>query len=269
MPVYLTTAAWSLFAYARLLVILEGSSENVVEPWEGILTLGFMPVLVLMAFLADKGYIFSSCSDDENKEKDVVAACMSKEDLAKAVAKIKQKYEMKNGKPLSEGVVAKLIDHDYSQGQSRAHYRVAAIRAITGGKRVEPKKRTSLVKRAVERLSISSSGSFSPKGRRRSNKVAPEPDGQDKDVRVMDLTDEGEAKKTIVQFAALSYAVVESAGSREVFVERSGNLDKKVRVKFSTREGTAKAGEDYIDQSGELIFDPGVKLLPHQPPNRR
>jgi solute carrier family 8 (sodium/calcium exchanger) len=78
----------------------------------------------------------------------------------------------------------------------------------------------------------------------------------------MDLTDEGEAKKTIVQFAALSYAVVESAGSREVFVERSGNLDKKVRVKFSTREGTAKAGLDYIERSDELIFDPGVKLLP-------
>jgi len=92
--------------------------------------------------------------------------------------------------------------------------------------------------------------------------VAPGPDGQDKDGQVMDLVDETEAKKTIFQFAALSYAVVENAGSREVCVERSGNLDKKVRVKFSTREGTAKAGEDYIDQSGELIFDPGVKLLP-------
>jgi solute carrier family 8 (sodium/calcium exchanger) len=260
MPVYFTTAAWSLFAYGWLLVILEGSSENVVEPWEGMLTLGFMPVLVLMAFMADKGYIFQSCSDaEEGDEKIVAASCMNKEDLAKAVAAIKSKYEMKDGKALSEGIVAKLVDHEYSQGQSRAHYRVAAIRAITGGKRVGPK-RNSAVGRAIERLSVSSAGS---NGGRRSNKVAPGPDDQDKDGEVVDLADDMvNAKKAIIDFAALSYAVVESAGSREVCVERNGNLDKKVRVKYSTREGTAKAGEDYIDQSGELIFDPGVKLLP-------
>jgi len=259
MPVYFTTALWSLFAYGWLLVILDTSSENVIEPWEGILTLGFFPVLVLMAFMADKGYILTSLSDntESNDKTDVVAECMSKEDLAKAVARIKQRYETKDGKPLSEGVVAKLIDHEYSQGQSRAHYRVAAIRAMTGGKRVGPK-RNSLVGRALERLSASSNGS----GGRRSNKVAPGPDGEDRDCQIVDLVDEADAKKTVLQFAALSYAVVESAGSREVCVERSGNLEKKVRVKYSTREGTAKAGEDYIDQSGELTFDPGVKVLP-------
>jgi len=262
MPVYCTTAAWSLFAYAWLIVILDMSSENIVEPWEGMLTLGFMPVLVLMAFLADKGYIFGGDKSEEevnDGRKSIMAACMSKEDLAAAVAKVKKKYELKDGKPLTEGVVAKLIDHEYSQGNSRAHYRVGAIRALTGGKRVAPK-RNSVVNRAIDRLSASSDGSGGAKGGRRSNKVAPGPDGKDTDV--VDLVDEAEAKKTVVQFAALSYAVVESAGTREVCVERSGNIDKKVRVKFSTREGTAKAGEDFIHQCGELNFEKGVKMLP-------
>ncbi|CAK0893280.1 unnamed protein product [Prorocentrum cordatum] len=246
MPVYFTTAIWSLFAYGWLLVILEGSSQNVVEPWEGMLTLGFMPVLVLMAFLADKGYIFSMCSDAGSAEKGVVAECMSKDELAEAVAKMRQEYETAGAKPLSDKVLAKLIDHEYSQGHSRAHYRVGAIRAITGGKRVGPKRSATLIGRALER---------------RLKKVAPEPEGQKKDGQVMDLVDEGAAKKTIIQFAALSYAMVENLGPREVFVERSGNLDKKVRVKFSTREGTAKACEDYVHQSGELIFDIGVESL--------
>jgi solute carrier family 8 (sodium/calcium exchanger) len=257
MPVYFTTAIWSLFAYAWLLVILEGSSENVVEPWEGMLTLGFMPVLVTMAFMADKGYIFGQGEEQsEGSLMGVVARCMSKEELAQAVAKIKQKYETKDGKPLSESVLAKLIDHDYPQGQSRAHYRVSTIRAITGGKRVGSTKSASILS------SSSTIGSAIVNEKRRSNKVAPGPDEQEKEGQVMDLAEEGDSKKTIIEFAALSYAVVENAGTREVFVERSGNLDKKVRVKFSTREGTAKAGLDYVDRSDELIFDPGVKFLP-------
>ncbi|CAK0870853.1 unnamed protein product, partial [Prorocentrum cordatum] len=258
MPVYFTTAIWSLFAYLWLIVILDGSSQNVVEPWEGILTLGFMPVLVVMAFMADKGYIFSSCSDKkESDEESVVATCMSNEDLAKAVARIKQQHET-NGKPLSDRVVAKLIDHEYSQPMSRAHYRVAAIRSITGGKRLASQKK-SMIGRTMEFLATTSRNGSTMIGRRQ---VAPEPDGQDKGGKVMDLADEEQALKTSVQFAALSYAMVENAGSRDVFVERSGNLDKKIRVKFSTRDGTAKAGDDYIEQSGELIFDTGVKLLP-------
>jgi len=258
MPVYVTTAIWSLFAYAWLLVILEGSSENVVEPWEGMLTLGFMPVLVTMAFLADKGYFWGSGGDSEGSGNlmGIVARCMTKEELAQAVAKVKQKYETKDGKPLSESVVAKLIDHDYPRTQSRAHYRVSAIRSITGGKRVESRKSASI---------LSSSSTIGSGVRRTSNKVVPEPDGpESKDGQVVDLAEEGEptTKKTTIQFAALSYAVVENAGTREVFVERSGNLEKKARVKFSTREGTAKAGLDYVERSDELIFEPGVKLLP-------
>uniref|UniRef100_A0A7S1JYZ2 Calx-beta domain-containing protein n=1 Tax=Vitrella brassicaformis TaxID=1169539 RepID=A0A7S1JYZ2_9ALVE len=54
--VYAVTASASIFAYLWLLIILKGSSPDVVEPWEGVLTFIFFPMLVTLAFMADKGY---------------------------------------------------------------------------------------------------------------------------------------------------------------------------------------------------------------------
>jgi len=55
--VFFVTATFSLFAYVWLLVVLQWSSENVVDLWEAILTLAFFPILVLVAYAADKGWL--------------------------------------------------------------------------------------------------------------------------------------------------------------------------------------------------------------------
>lgn len=54
MGVYIVTAAFSLFAYFWLLIILMGTSPNVVEAWEGIMTFAFFPVLIFLAYGADQ-----------------------------------------------------------------------------------------------------------------------------------------------------------------------------------------------------------------------
>lgn len=51
--VFMTTSAFSVFAYIWLLIILVLFSPNQVEVWEGALTLIFMVVLVIAAYLAD------------------------------------------------------------------------------------------------------------------------------------------------------------------------------------------------------------------------
>eukprot|EP00927_Polykrikos_kofoidii_P087057 TRINITY_DN9942_c0_g2_i1.p1 TRINITY_DN9942_c0_g2~~TRINITY_DN9942_c0_g2_i1.p1 ORF type:complete len:829 (-),score=165.57 TRINITY_DN9942_c0_g2_i1:52-2538(-) len=58
--VFAITGFFSMFAYAWLVVILMGFSVDAILPWEGILTFLFFPVLIVLAFLADKGYIFKS-----------------------------------------------------------------------------------------------------------------------------------------------------------------------------------------------------------------
>ncbi|XP_019750266.1 sodium/calcium exchanger 1-like [Hippocampus comes] len=56
--VFLVTAAWSVFAYAWLYLILACFSPGVVEIWEGLLTLSFFPACVGLAYAADRRLLF-------------------------------------------------------------------------------------------------------------------------------------------------------------------------------------------------------------------
>ena len=56
-----------------------------------------------------------------------------------------------------------------------------------------------------------------------------------------------------VQFDPASYTVIEDIGSLPITVKRSGGVGT-LTVQFSTLDGTAKAGEDYVANSGTLTF---------------
>ncbi len=51
---FAVTASFSLFAYIWLLIILKWSSPKVVSLVEAVLTFAFFPILVLVAYAADK-----------------------------------------------------------------------------------------------------------------------------------------------------------------------------------------------------------------------
>lgn len=65
--VFAITGFFSIFAYLWLIVILAINSPNLVEPWEGVFTFTFFPILVFIAYLADIGKI-SCISTDEGGE---------------------------------------------------------------------------------------------------------------------------------------------------------------------------------------------------------
>merc|ERR1719192_1854575 len=56
--VFFITAAWSVFAYLWLYIIVGVISPDEVEVWEGILTFVFFPITVYMAFVADRRMFF-------------------------------------------------------------------------------------------------------------------------------------------------------------------------------------------------------------------
>ncbi|XP_021239557.1 sodium/calcium exchanger 2-like, partial [Numida meleagris] len=56
--VFFVTAAWSIFAYIWLYLILAVISPGVVQVWEALLTLVFFPVCVVFAWAADKRLLF-------------------------------------------------------------------------------------------------------------------------------------------------------------------------------------------------------------------
>ena len=63
--------------------------------------------------------------------------------------------------------------------------------------------------------------------------------------------------KSVVQFAEPGLAVPEDIGSASLKVVRSGTLMSTVTVRYSTKAGTATAGLDYTEVSGDLTFFPG------------
>ncbi|GFO25827.1 sodium/calcium exchanger 3 [Plakobranchus ocellatus] len=54
--VFVVTGIWSIWAYIWMLLVVKYISPGVVDPWEAWVTLLFLPVLVLMAYLQDLGW---------------------------------------------------------------------------------------------------------------------------------------------------------------------------------------------------------------------
>ena len=61
------------------------------------------------------------------------------------------------------------------------------------------------------------------------------------------MTSDGLAAITypIVNFACVNSSVLESAGSVELVVERTGNIEQESFVRYESIDGTATGGEDY------------------------
>ncbi len=60
-----------------------------------------------------------------------------------------------------------------------------------------------------------------------------------------------------VQFNAPAYSVLEAEGSATITVDRSGDDTIQVVVTYTTGNGTATAGADYVAASGTLVFAEG------------
>lgn len=226
-PVFTITATFSVFAYVWLVIILQVTSPDIVEPWEGILSFVYFPVLVVLAYLADIG-AFSSKSDRKKAaNKHVVAADISKEELAEYMLQIRKEVP----EEISDEKIMKIIEARCSQPRSRAAYRVAATRNITGGHKVEmqptnnPEAETGAVTVAVGT-------------------------GDDKQAMM------NKESLCLVEFFAGKYAVLENGGKVVVGIAREGDTSKTVTVKYKSRDGTAHAGQDYGAVEGEITFAP-------------
>ncbi|XP_069137487.1 sodium/calcium exchanger 1-like isoform X4 [Argopecten irradians] len=54
--VFVLTSAWSLWAYIWMLLVVQYISPGVIEPWEAWVTLGYMPMFVIVAYCQDNGW---------------------------------------------------------------------------------------------------------------------------------------------------------------------------------------------------------------------
>lgn len=235
--VFAVTALFSVIAYAWLLLIVKFLTPNVITIWEGAVTLMMFPLLVLVAYMADIGtfhMLFSSLSSMSGQGSPDIGA-MSKEEICHIDTQIKKMH----GTSIAEDHVAKMIHRSASTQRSRAAYRVRAVRSLIAGKRVLG----SFFDRKNHNLNMAS--------------VVPVESVYGKTTADEECTRRD--LEAIVDLKVCSYAVYENVdtGTVSVAIERTGGVNCEVHVEYATRCGTAKAGQDFLEKAGTLIFEAG------------
>jgi solute carrier family 8 (sodium/calcium exchanger) len=223
--VFAVTASFSVFAYVWLVVILMLISPDVVDIWEGVLTFLYFPILVILAYCADKGYFSGGGTREEVVHSRVTAAEMSKEELAEMIMKMKQEY----GGNLTDEQAIAVLEKQTAPPKSRAEYRVAATRQMAGGRKVD---------HHVDEKALSSVQKVQGTG---------------------DDADElAKKKQAVIEFTHEKHAVLESSPVVVLHVERKGDVSKAVAVEYKTRDGTAHGGTDFVAvDEGKLEFAAG------------
>lgn len=256
--VFFITATWSIFAYLWLYFIIAVSSRGVIDIWEAVLTFLFFPGTVVTAYIADKkilvykflskkyrasrkGIVIQSEGLNETEMADGKTNQIAEEiifkgtdsadvdvrefeqhrrDFIEILRDLRRKNPNMDMKTLEEMAEYEAVNRG---PKSRAFYRIQATRKLTGGGKV-------IKKAKIERRS----SFYDEKG-----------------------DDEEESPTTQVFFDPGHYTVMENVGTFFVTVSREGgDLGKKCFVDYSTEDGTANSGSDYIEASGTLVFQP-------------
>ncbi|MEW8624231.1 MAG: Calx-beta domain-containing protein [Candidatus Thiodiazotropha sp.] len=74
------------------------------------------------------------------------------------------------------------------------------------------------------------------------------------------LSNSGSSDQSLLIFNESQYSIDENTNRLIVTVRRVGNSEGEVSVEFTTSDDDAKAGEDYLSQSGRLTFADGETL---------
>jgi len=230
MNVYIVTAVISLFAYLWLYLVVSVISEDVVDIYEGVLTFLYFPILVGLAFSADKGYL--SCIKERDMNPHAVKGKLelTDEDLAR--------FGKENGAQLTDEELTKYLATD-SQRLSKAAYRKKAQKQLMHGKPADSKgtARNQNFSAVMPAEDPPSPGTNGPP-------PAPLP-------------------QSLILFGGQNFAVLETVGIIRIPVCRTGNLAMEVMVDYHTKDGLAKAVEDYEAIEGTLTFlpDEAEKIL--------
>lgn len=248
--VFFVTATWSVFAYVWLYMILAVFSPGIVEIWEGLVTFSFFPATVLTAYAADRRLHKYLSKDYRMNKRGVIVQAEGGIDGADNIdanhyneedarEEVKQEYitilkELRKQHPNAELESLERMAHELliNKGpKSRAFYRIQATRKMMGSgdilRKISERAQSDLSEVKAELRRESNSASFNP------------------------------VIASRIYFDPSHYTVLESCGNFQVRIVRSGDLDDPCTVNYSTEDGSAQAGSDYVATRGSLYFSPG------------
>uniref|UniRef100_G3Q8B1 Solute carrier family 8 member 4b n=1 Tax=Gasterosteus aculeatus aculeatus TaxID=481459 RepID=G3Q8B1_GASAC len=258
--VFFVTAAWSIFAYIWLYLILSVFSPGEVEVWEAVLTFLFFPLCVVQAWVADRRLLFYKYVSKRyraDKRRNIIIETEggadgemldgqmalnshsgmdggifeeggakdeedeARRDMARTLKDLKQRHPDKDMEQLIEMANYQVL---MQQQKSRAFYRIQATRMMIGAGNI-------LKKHAADQA----------------RKVS---HGWSNDPHTIRM-----------EFEPSLYQCFENCGSLKLTVaRRGGDPGVSVMVDYRTEDGTANAGSDYEFAEGTLLFKPGETL---------
>jgi len=247
--VFGVTASFSLMAYIWLLIILVFSSADEVHVWEAAVTLAMFPLLVFVAWMAEKDLCGRGGGEEPSKQMELGSiepgdklvkerqyfrdGRLDRDGLVKFIKEVK-KYPGLTDEDAAVLAASKLVE---SQSHSRMWYRVGAVRSMTGGRKTQPQL-TMKLKEVYNALN--------------EHPEAP---------TLGDVPAVKPFENAVIDFHASSCAVMENIGTFAVELRRTGRLDTRVSVRVETIEGTATETQDYVPINKVVTFPPGEDKL--------
>ncbi|XP_074853271.1 sodium/calcium exchanger 3 isoform X8 [Carettochelys insculpta] len=257
--VFFVTSAWSIFAYIWLYMILAVFSPGVVQVWEGLLTLFFFPLCVLLAWVADRRLLFYKYMHKKyrtDKHRGIIIETEgehpkgiemdgkmmnshfldgnlvtmegkevdeSRKEMIRILKDLKQKHPEKDLDQLVEMANYYALSH---QQKSRAFYRIQATRMMTGAGNILKKHAAEQAKKSTSLHEVQA--------------------------------DEPEEFISKVYFDPCSYQCLENCGAVLLTVVRKGgDITKTLYVDYKTEDGSANAGADYEFTEGTVVLKSG------------
>ncbi|MGH0145232.1 UNVERIFIED_CONTAM: hypothetical protein FKN15_004808 [Acipenser sinensis] len=268
--VFFVTAAWSIFAYTWLYLILDVISPGIVQVWEGLLTLFFFPICVLFAWVADRRLLFYKYVYKRyraGKQRGVIIETEGDRPLPSKVD-IEMDGKMLNSHAVDflDGTLAlEIDDRDLDEEETRRDM----ARILKELKQKHPEKEVEQLIELANYQVLSQQQKSRAFYRIQATRLMTgagnilkkhAADQARKAVSMQEVRPEVAENDPVTKvfFDPGVYQCLENCGTVSLnVVRRGGDVTNTVSVEFRTEDGSANAGSDYEFTEGTLVFKPG------------
>ncbi|XP_042301544.1 sodium/calcium exchanger 1 isoform X2 [Sceloporus undulatus] len=267
--VFFVTAAWSIFAYTWLYLILSVISPGVVEVWEGLLTFFFFPICVVFAWIADRRLLFYKYVYKKyraGKQRGMIIEHEGEGPPSKADIEMDGKVVNSHVESFLDGTLVLEVD-EKDQDDEEARREMARI--LKELKQKHPDKEVEQLIELANYQVLSQQQKSRAFYRIQATRLMTgagnilkrhAADQARKAVSMHEVNCEVADNDPVskVYFEQVTYQCLENCGTVALTIaRRGGDLTKTVSVDFRTEDGTANAGSDYEFTEGTVIFKPG------------
>ncbi|KAG8444098.1 hypothetical protein GDO86_009329 [Hymenochirus boettgeri] len=267
--VFFVTAAWSIFAYTWLYMILSFFSPGVVEVWEGLLTFFFFPICVVFAWVADRRLLFYKYVYKRyraGKQRGMIIETEGDRPPSKADIEMDGKVLNSHTENFLDGSLVMEID-EKDQDDEEARRDMAKILKELKQKHPDKEMEHLIELANYQVLSqqqksrafyrIQATRLMTGAGNILKRHAA---DQARKAVSMHEVNTDVVENEPVskIFFEQATYQCLENCGTVALtIVRRGGDLTNTVFVDFRTEDGTANAGSDYEFTEGTIVFKPG------------